>query len=164
MQAFEPYITLGLALAAGLVVGLCAPLIAQQPFKSGVELVRIPVNLTQGDKPVEPGVVTAADFTVTEDGVEQQVLFFRRESLPLSICVVFDTSSSMGQGSLLPFATAAMRQVLTRLLPEDEVAVIAFAGKPQLLAPWTPAPDITKLTLNLQAYGSTSLTDADSCR
>ena len=31
---------------------------AQQPaFKSGVELVRIPVSLTQGDKPVEPGVL-----------------------------------------------------------------------------------------------------------
>jgi VWFA-related protein len=144
-----------------VALSLWAPLIAQQPaFKAGVELVRIPVTLTQGGKPVEPGVVTEADFKVTEDGVEQQVLFFRRESLPLSICVVFDTSSSMGQGSVLPFATAAMRQVLTRLLPDDEVAIIGFAGTPLLLAPWTPAPDITKLALHFEAYGSTSLNDA----
>lgn len=138
-----------------------APLVAEQPaFKSGVELVRIPVNLTQGDKPVEPGVITEADFKVTEDGVEQQVSFFRRESLPLSVAIVFDASSSMGEGFVLQFAAAAMRQVLTRLLPEDEVAVVAFAGRPILVTPWTAAPDITKLAVNFEAYGSTSLNDA----
>ncbi len=71
---------------------------AQQPaFKSGVELVRIPVNLTQGDKPVQPGVLTAADFKVSEDGAEQSIALFERELVPISLCIVFDASASMGK-------------------------------------------------------------------
>jgi hypothetical protein len=63
------------------LAGAFVPLDAQQPaFKSGVDLVRIPVSLTQGDKPVEPGIVTAADLKVTEDGVAQHVTLFERES------------------------------------------------------------------------------------
>ena len=148
-----------LVLLAALLAS--APLVAQQPaFKSGVELVRIPVNLTQGNKPVEPGVMTETDFKVTEDGVEQQVSFFRRESLPLSICIAFDASSSMDQGFVLQFAAATLRQVLTRLLPEDEVSIVAFAGQPILIAPWTSAPDITRLAVDFEAYGMTSLYDA----
>ncbi len=137
------------------------PLAARQPvFKSGVELIRIPVSLTQGDKPVEPGVLTAADFKVTEDGVAQPVALFERESLPLSICIVVDASGSMAVGSTTQFALAALRQVLTRLLPEDEVSIIAFAGHPVVVAPWTPAPDVAKLAMKLEADGSTSLNDA----
>ncbi len=136
-----------------------APLAARQPaFKSGVELIRIPVSLTQGDKPVEPGVLTAADFKVTEDGVAQPIALFERESLPLSLCIVVDASGSMR--SAAEFAVTSLRQVLTRLLPEDEVSLIAFAGHPVVLAPWTPAPDVTKLAMKLEAQGATSLNDA----
>jgi VWFA-related protein len=135
-------------------------LAAQQPvFKAGVELVRIPVNVTRGDKPVEPGVVTAADFRVTEDGVAQTVTFFQREALPLSVCVVVDASGSM-RGSTGEAALAALRQVLTRLLPEDEVSVIAFAGEPMVAAPWMPAPEITRMTAKLETRGATALNDA----
>ena len=82
----------------GVLVLCTAQLAAQQPaFKAGVELIRIPVNLTQGNKPVEPGVLTAADFRVTEDGVAQAVALFERESLPLSLCIVVDASGSMRQ-------------------------------------------------------------------
>ena len=138
-----------------------SPLAARQPaFKSGVELIRIPVSLTQGDKPVEPGVVTAADFKVTEDGVPQPVALFERESLPLSLRIIVDASGSMAAGSAPQFALAALRQVLTRLLPEDEVSLIAFAGQPVVVAPWTPAPDVAKLAMKLEPHGSTSLNDA----
>ena len=138
-----------------------APVAARQPvFKSGVDLIRIPVSLTQGDKPVEPGVLTAADFKVTEDGVIQNVALFERESLPLSLCVAVDASGSMGSGFAAQVALDALRQVLTRLLPEDEVSIIAFAGHPVVVAPWTPAPDVTKLAMKLEPQGATSLNDA----
>lgn len=134
---------------------------AQQPaFKSGVELVRIPVNLTQGDKPVQPGVLTAADFKVSEDGAEQSIALFERELLPISLCIVFDASASMGKGSIPEFAEASLRQVLTRLLPEDEVSIVAFADRPVVVAPWTPAPDVAKLAVKLESRGPTALNDA----
>jgi Ca-activated chloride channel family protein len=144
------------------VLVLCtAQLAAQQPaFKTGVELIRVPVSLTQGNKPVEPGILTAADFRVTEDGVAQAVALFERESLALSLCIVVDASGSMAAGSAAQFALAALRQVLTRLLPEDEVSMIAFAGHPVVVAPWTPAPDVTRLAMKLEPHGSTSLNDA----
>ena len=143
----------------GVLVLCTAQLDAGQPaFKAGVELIRIPVSLTQGDKPVEPGVVTAADFKVTEDGVTQAVTLFERESLPLSLCIVVDASGSMR--SAAESAVAALRQVLTRLLPEDEVSIIAFAGHPIVVAPWTPAPDVSKLAMKLETQGATSLNDA----
>ena len=62
--------------------------------------------------------------------------------------------------SAAEFAVAALRQVLTRLLPEDEVSIVAFAGHPLVLVPWTPAPDVTKLAMKLEAQGATSLNDA----
>ena len=83
----------------------------------------------------------------------QTVALFERESLPLSLCIVVDTSGSMA--SAAEFAVAALRQVLTRLLPEDEVSIIAFAGYPVVVAPWTRAPDVTKLAMKLEAQGST---------
>jgi len=138
-----------------------APVAARQPvFKSGVDLIRIPVSLTQGDKPVEPGVLTAANFKVTEDGVTQPVALFERESLPLSLCIAIDTSGSMGSGFAAQVALDALRQVLTRLLPEDEASIIAFAGHAVVVAPWTPAPDATKLAMKLEPQGATSLNDA----
>jgi VWFA-related protein len=103
--------------------------------------------------------VTAADFTITEDGVEQQVALFDRESLPLSLCIVFDASGSMGQGSIPEFAAATLHQLLTRLLPEDEVSIVAFAERPEVVAPWTPAPDVLKMVVKLGMRGATSLND-----
>lgn len=147
-------------LAAAIFV-LATSVAAQQPsFKSGVDLVRIPVSLTQGDTPVEPGVLTAADFKLMENGVEQTVRLFERQSLPLSICVVFDTSGSMREDFISNFAVASFRQVLTRLLPEDEVSVIAFADRPVVVAPWTPAPALTGMAVKLHTDGATSLIDA----
>ena len=155
------HVLTGARILTGVLVLCTAQLGAGQPaFKAGVELIRIPVSLTQGDKPVEPGVVTAADFKVTEDGVPQPVALFERESLPLSICVVMDASGSMAAGSAAQFALAALRQVLTRLLPDDEVSIIAFAGYPVVVAPWTPAPDVTRLAMKLEPQGSTSINDA----
>ncbi|HWI19516.1 MAG TPA: VWA domain-containing protein [Vicinamibacterales bacterium] len=147
-------------ITVGLVLLLSATLVAQQPaFKSGVALVRIPVSVTQGAMPVQPGVLTAADFTVTEDGRRQQVTLFERESLPLSVCVVFDTSGSMIEGPTEQLALAALREMLTQLLPEDEVAVVAFAETVELVTPWTPAPKLTAARIRMKASGSTSLND-----
>ena len=135
--------------------------VAQQPaFKSGVDAVRLQVTVTRDDRPVEEGLLGAGDFKVTDNGRPQQVTFFQRESLPLSICVVFDASASMGQGQAASFAVASLRQVVTRLLPQDEMAVIAFADRPVLVVPWTVAAVLPTLSINLETKGTTSLNDA----
>ena len=147
------------------VVALAAALVsatsAQQPaFRSGVDLVGIPVSVSQGSTPVPPGVLTAEDFLVTEDGVPQQVTMFERQSLPLSICVVLDLSHSMAGADKSAFAMSTLRQMVTRLLPEDEVAIITFAQKPVLRVPWTAAPNAARLSIDLTVDGMTALNDA----
>ena len=153
-------------IAATLIVAMIAAtagLGAQRPaFKAGVDLVRIPISVTQGATPVEPGVLTAADFAVTENGDRQQVSVFERESLPLSICVVFDTSGSMIEGPTAEIATASLRQMLTRLMPDDEVAVVAFAATTEVVTPWTPASKLAASAIQMTASGSTSLHDGVS--
>ena len=144
-----------------LVAAVAAATNAQQPaFKSGVDLVRIPVSVSQGSTPVPPGVLTAVDFIVTEDGVRQLVTLFERESSPLSICVVLDLSHSMADKDKSALAMSALRQVVTRLLPEDEVAVITFAQKPVVTLPWTAAPNAARLSIDLKVDGMTALNDA----
>jgi VWFA-related protein len=134
---------------------------AHQPvFRSTTELVRIPVSVTRGNQPVEPGVLTLADFSVTEDGAAQVPTFVQRESLPLSIAVVYDISGSMGEERPAALGVESLRQVSLRLRAEDEVSLITFAGSPSVAVPWTPAPEAARLSLNLTAKGSTSLVDA----
>jgi VWFA-related protein len=148
----------GLVLVALIIGALTAH--SQPAFKSSVELVRIPVTVTQGDRPVEPGVLTAADFKVTENGVPQAVALFERETLPLSVCVVFDTSHSMSEEFSARFALASLRQLLSKLSAEDEVAMIAFAAGSEVVLPWTPAPETASKSIDLELGGGTSINDA----
>jgi Ca-activated chloride channel family protein len=140
---------------------LSTPLVsARQPsFTSGTELVRIPLSVTRGDQVVEPGVLTAADFKVSENGVEQRASLFQREALPLSLCVVFDTSPSMG-GKVGDAAVATLRRILNGLLPEDEVAIVAFDKVPTLALPWTRGSAIRSIPINLEGQDGTAIVDA----
>jgi hypothetical protein len=55
----------------------------QQPvFRSGVQLVRIPLSLSQGpEATTSADALTTANFTVFEDGVPQQVSPFEHHSV-----------------------------------------------------------------------------------
>lgn len=55
---------------------------ARQPvFRAGTDVVRLEVTVLDADRrPVED--LTAADFTVTEDGNEQPIVAFTRVDLP----------------------------------------------------------------------------------
>ncbi len=86
---------------------------AQQTFRSGVNLVHVPVVVTAKDGAMVRGL-TRDDFTLTENGARQDVQFFVEgpggENLPLHIGLLLDVSGSMGQ-DLSQAATAAVRFV-----------------------------------------------------
>jgi VWFA-related protein len=85
---------------------------------------------------------------------------FEPESLPLGVAVVFDISRSMGDATIAGLSSAALYQVVARLLPEDRMAIVAFAERPFVVAPWSKAQDILRLQVTLEANGGTSLNDA----
>ena len=134
--------------------------VAQQPsFKSGVELVRIPVNVRAVDATTAPTELTAADFSIAEDGVAQPVAMFEREQLPISLCIVLDISYSMGEATVARLATSAFAHVVNRLAKDDELAVITFARDATVAVPWTPATEARKLSLALSTREGTAIID-----
>lgn len=109
---------------------LCA---AQDPvFRTGVSLVRIDAQVTQGAGPIEG--LTRNDFQVRDNGQLQSILYVSQDEDPLDLMLLFDVS-----GSMLP----AMRRLavsahtaLSELRKGDRVAVAYFNTGARLLAPF----------------------------
>src|SRR5258705_301738 len=88
------------ALAAPVVLAafaLCTsiPVRAQHAsFTSGVDMVPLTVTVTAAaGKPVTG--LTAGNFSVFEDGVQQPLSFFASEDVPVDVALILDASSSM---------------------------------------------------------------------
>jgi len=147
--------------AAAVLLALAAPAAQGPPaFRADVELVTVPLTVTHRDRNRPVGELTAADFRVFEDGVEQDVSLLDHERLPLSLCIVLDVSNSMTvQRTRL--ARAAINATLAGLLDDDEAAVIGFAGLVNVVVPWTPARSIEPMRWHEWGQGdSTALFDA----
>jgi Ca-activated chloride channel family protein len=139
---------------------------AQQPsFKSTVELVTVPIAVTNvtRDKLISGGL-TAADFRIYEDGVEQKVSLFTQDRRATSLCIVVDASGSMVKARRHDLGVAALQHTVRGLERGDEVAIVRFADKITTVMPWTRNPDERKVTWRLEpAAGSmanSSITDA----
>ena len=78
---------------------------------------------------------------------------------PLNLVFLIDTSGSMNQPDKLPLLKQSFRLMLGQLRPEDQIAIVAYAGSAgQVLAP-TPASErqtILAALNNLGAGGSTA--------
>jgi VWFA-related protein len=101
-----------------------------------VQLVEVYATvLDRGKRPVEG--LTAADFTVLEDGVPQTVTRFEQvRDLPMHAAILFDTSASMSER--LPAARTAALDFFEQIVtPKDRVAFITFNDRPDLVAPFT---------------------------
>ncbi len=109
-------------LAAWWLAG--SALSAGQQFRSGVDLVRLPVVVTGRDGLLVRGL-TATDFSVLEDGVPQTIAAFAAgapgEALPLHLGLLLDGSGSMEQ-DLRDAANAAVQFVIAL----DEAVDVTF--------------------------------------
>ncbi len=78
---------------------------------------------------------------------------------PLNLVFLIDTSGSMNQPNKLPLLKQSFRMMLSQLRPEDQVAIVTYAGSAgQVLAP-TPAGEratILAALERLNAGGSTA--------
>lgn len=103
-------------------------------IRSRVDLVEVQCTVTAPDGTRVRGLAQN-DFHVWEDGIEQKIASFDAAATPASITVVIDASPSIYRelGDMRSVA-----QSLTKsLLPEDEVAVVAFADETHLLLPFS---------------------------
>ena len=117
---------------------------AQPSFRSGVELVTVPVTVEHKDPARAVPALTAADLRVSENGTEQRIDFLERDTRPLSLAVVLDVSSSM-VGLSRDWAALAMDAVFERLVPTDEVSLVVFGGWAITPIPWSPVATLPGL-------------------
>lgn len=100
--------------------------------KLAVDLVVLDAQVLQQKTGRVVGTLKQEEFTVTEDGVKQQITHFSQDTLPLSIIILIDRG-----GCLDPFSDKvrhATTEAIQRLRPQDEVALMAFAETTDLIA------------------------------
>lgn len=107
-------------------------------FGSLVEVTTVELPITvlgRRDRPV--GGLSAANFTVYEDGVEQTITHLsEHRNLPIRLGMVIDTSGSMAE--TLPIVQRVVMGFLRELLrPRDRAFIEVFSDRPELLAAFT---------------------------
>ncbi|MBY6154876.1 von Willebrand factor type A domain-containing protein [Vannielia litorea] len=78
---------------------------------------------------------------------------------PLNLVFLVDSSGSMSDANKLPLLKQSLRLMLPELRPEDQVAIVAYAGSSGLVLPPTPAGERAKILAaldNIGAGGSTA--------
>jgi Ca-activated chloride channel family protein len=123
-----------------------------------VNVVLVPVTVTDPlGKPVTG--LSRETFRLLEDGAEQKVTSFLREDSPVSLGLLFDSSSSMK--NRIDASVEALKLFFQTTTTGDEFFVVQFADQARLLGGFTAAPDEVYARLGfVQAKGWTALLDA----
>jgi VWFA-related protein len=139
---------------------LLAAVLAQAPpvFRADVEAVYVDVYVTRRGAPVTG--LSDRDFVVKDNGVLQAARVVEREEAPLTAVLVLDCSSSVA-GAKLEFLKAAAGSLVRGLHPRDEVALVAFQSRVDLLhSATTDREAVLDAITRMTADGATSLIDA----
>jgi VWFA-related protein len=140
-------------------VALAAVAQAQRPaFRSGVDAVRIDVQVIRDGRPVQG--LTAADFELRDSGIRQQIDVVSLEQQPVDVLFAFDTSESMAGEPIATLKDAAHAAV-GALAKDDRAALLTFSHALALRSGWTEDPrTIISAIDSASAAGATSLQDA----
>ena len=120
-----------------------APEATEAPFRSTVTVMQTPWN--PGTRLVHIGL--------------QGRLPAVADRPPLNLVFLIDTSGSMDEPNKLPLLKQSLKLMLAELRPEDEVALVAYAGSAGTVLEPTKAGDSAKILAaldNLAAGGSTA--------
>lgn len=117
---------------------LLTALTAAAQFKTTTNLQQVAVQVTDKQNHAVRGL-TAADFTLTENGHPQKIAFFGAETEPVSLAILLDSSDSMKASHKLDRARAVIRALLRTTRPEDQIVLIPFTDRTGNFIPLTPA-------------------------
>jgi Ca-activated chloride channel family protein len=155
-RAREADVKRSCVLLACLMLPLDAGAQATPPtFRSGVDIVGLNVVVTDGEQKFVTGL-TAEDFTVYEDGVQQDVSFFASTAVPLDLAVLLDTSASMSD-KMETVQEAAIGFTRT-LRSGDRLIVVDIKDATRILHPLDADPSASsEAILSTVARGGTAL-------
>ncbi|HJQ33934.1 MAG TPA: VWA domain-containing protein [Pyrinomonadaceae bacterium] len=102
-----------------------------------VESDLVTLNVSVIDRASGRGLqgLTAEDFRVYEDNVEQHVEHFETAEAPFDLLLLLDLSGSTAR--VTDTIRAAARRFVSATRPQDRVGIIAFAGETSVVSPLT---------------------------
>src|SRR2546427_3936681 len=134
------------------------------PFKPGgtihfdVDLALVNVTVTDPYNRLVTGLETD-NFRVFEDNIEQEVVTFSAEDVPISIGVIFDFSGSMS--NKVGKAREAAVQFFKTANPQDEFFLVSFNERAELTSSFTNSvEDLQSRMMLTVPKGRTALLDA----
>jgi Ca-activated chloride channel homolog len=131
---------------------------AESMLRVEKSLVLIPVSATDIDGRFVAGL-RSEDFDVREDGNAQRIVSASTEDGPISLCIIFDVSTSMSKA--LPYAREAVRKLLAHSAQEDEFVLVIVQSEPTVAVDWTSDPEaVLWSTEHTLPDGDTALFDA----
>jgi hypothetical protein len=148
-----------LGLVAGLLLSGPLPVPAQQTtkptFKSLTAVVLVDVAVRSGTEPVAG--LTAADFHLLDNGVEQTIEALAVGSVPVDVTLLVDASPSVID-DFGRFREDA-KKLPSLLRPEDRLRVISFDGRVIEVSPMAP-PRMAVNSREIVGGAGTSIYDA----
>src|SRR5687768_3130482 len=142
-------------LPAVAVLSAMASPAGQEVFRSGVDGITITVSVRSNNRAV-PGL-TAADFLLTDNGVEQELTTIAAEKVPLDLTLLLDLSSSV-DGPLLQRLKTAVSDTAALLRDGDRIRLVAISQVLREVFSLRPRGETMPLD-TLAAEGATSLHD-----
>jgi Ca-activated chloride channel family protein len=132
--------------------------IEKNGIKIGVDLVLVNTTVTDPYNRLVTGL-EQDNFRVFEDNIEQEVVHFSSEDVPISIGLVFDMSGSMS--NKVDKARLAAYQFVKTANPQDEFFLVEFNDRAQLTSRFTSSVEELQSRLMFTgAHGRTALLDA----
>ena len=105
----------------------------QATFRSDVALVHVDAEVRTESGPVSD--LHRDSFRITDNGLEQSVLYFAHDEQPLDVILLFDTSNSMRR--VVARVAEAAHMAMGELRPGDRVAIMAFDRTTDLVEDFT---------------------------
>jgi len=124
---------------------------AQQTFRSTTTTVTVTVSVKRGNN-VVPNL-TAAEFSLTDNGVPQTITGLLVEGVPIDVSLFLDTSGSTS--GKLDEMQHDVAEIVKMLRPGDRFRLLTIADSVYPSVPWVPAG--TEVKASFSAVGGISL-------
>ena len=129
-----------------------------QTIRSDVDLALVNVTVTDPYSRLVTGL-EQDNFRVFEDSIEQEVITFSSEDVPISIGVIFDMSGSMS--NKVDKSREAALQFFKTANPQDEFFLVSFNERAELTSTFTNSvEDLQGRMMMTVPKGRTALLDA----
>ena len=146
------FLTVAASAIAVAIVAAEAPAPLQQPlFKTGALTVSVNASVKRGNRVIAK--LTAKDFRLTDNQVEQTIEAVSIESVPVDVSLFLDTSGSTS--GKLDDMKRDVQGIIRLLRPGDRFRLLTIADSVEEPVQWVPAG--TAVNLSFQAVGGISL-------